>query len=260
VVTTEAHQLNGTDMMSTSCAQAHPWQDCPTTAAGEFPWTNPELKTFDRQAYCSFEPLTAYAGIECSTFGITYAEASERVLDQLRMGEQRVLENWFMTRFLANSTHTVDITPLAGAVHIVNGVGALESWLGDNYGGQGVIHAPIGTSTLFSMHRITDFAPDGECLRTLAGNSVILGAGYSANVGPIAPPGVPPVATSGEAWIYITPPMRIRRDERSLTLNRESQGVNTSMNDRRALAETTFVPEVACCKAAAIRVTLSACC
>lgn len=261
VFATDGHSLNGTDMLTTACAPAHPWQNCPTTTPGEFPWVNPAEKIFDRQGFCTFEPLTAYAGVECSTFGISYQEAGQLAMDQLVLGEQHVLETWFMTRFLANATHTVDITPGAGAVHIVNGIGILENWLGDNYGGQGVLHAPIGTASLLAMHhQVRDGVADETCLETLAGNSVVLGAGYSANVGPATPPAVPPVAASGEAWLYITPPVRIRRDERTLILNREWQGVNTSVNDRQSLAETTFVPEVACCKAAAIRVSLSACC
>jgi hypothetical protein len=36
--------------------------------------------------------------------------------------------------------------------------------------------------------------------------------------------------------------------------------VDTVVNDQRVLAESTFVTEVACCMAAAVRVTLAACC
>lgn len=258
---TDMHHLNGTDMLEVGCNTTHPWQNCPTVTSGEFPWVNPAEKVFDRVGDCSFEPVTVYAGVECSTFGISFEEAGERALVQLRLGEQYALENWFMTRFLANATHTVDLTPGAGAVHIVNGIGILESWLGTNYGGAGVLHAPIGTAALLAMHhQIRSDINDETCPETLAGNSVILGAGYAANVGPIAPPGVPPVAPAGEAWLYITPPMRIRRDTPNLVMNREWMGVNTTVNDRQSLAETTFVPEVACCKAAAVRVTLAACC
>lgn len=260
VTATDLHHLNGTDMVSTSCGEAHPWQNCPTATAGEFPWTNPVSKLFDRQGFCSFEPVTAYAGVECSTIGISFAEAGEHAMDQLRLGEQVVLENWFYTRFLANATHTVDLTPGAGAVHIVNGIGLLETWLATEYGGQGVLHAPIGTASLIAMHSQIDLMSEETCPRTLAGNSVVLGAGYSANVGPATPPAVPAVAPAGEAWLYITPPMRIRRDDRNLVMDSEWQGINTLVNDRRSLAETTFVPEVACCKAAAVRVSLSACC
>lgn len=260
VTTDDFHQLNGTDMLSSSCAGANLWQDCPATVPGDFPWTNPTSKAFDRQGYCSFAPFTATAGVECSTFGITQAEAQQRALEQLRTGEQRALETWFMTQWLANANHTTNLTPAAGAVHIVNGIGILETWLGANYGGQGVIHAPIGTASLLSMHTQIDLVTEETCPATLAGNSVILGAGYTANVGPVVPPAAPTVAPAGEAWLYITPPMRIRRDRPFITQTGDRQSVNTSTNDRRVMAETTFVPEVACCIAAAVRVSLSACC
>lgn len=261
VMATDGHQLNGTDTLPASCNTAHPWQNCPTATSGEFPWTNPASKVFDRPETCSFEPFTAYAGFECSTIGTSFEEAGALAMGQLFRGEQSALEEWFMTRWLANATHTTDLTPGAGAVHIVNGIGILESWLGTNYGGQGVIHAPIGTASLLAMHhQIRDGITDETCPETLAGNSVVLGAGYGVNVGPVALPGPPVAAPTGEAWLYITPPIRIRRDERTLVLNSEWQGVNTTVNDRRAMAETTFVAEVACCKAAAVRVSLSACC
>lgn len=260
VTATDLHHLNGTDMLAPACAAAHPWQNCPTPTAEEFPWTNPASKTFDPLEVCTFEPFTAYAGLTCATVGLTFAEVQQYAMAQLELGEQFALEEWFMTRWLANATHTVDVTPGAGAVHIVNGIGLLETWLATNYGGKGVIHVPIGVASLLGQNHQVKDRSDETCPETWAGNSVILGAGYSANVGPVALPGPPVAAPTGEAWLYITPPMRIRRDQRELTLNREWQGVNTNVNDRVSLAETTFVPEVACCKAAAVRVTLSACC
>jgi hypothetical protein len=257
VTATDLHHLNGTDMLSTSCATAHPWQDCPAPGNG---WTNPETKTFDRLEPCSFEPVTAYAGVDCATVGMTFAESREYALAQLIRGEQFTLEEWFMTRFLADATHTTDLTPGAGAVHIVNGIGLLETWLATEYGGQGIIHAPIGTASLLAMHTQVNVVTEETCPTTLAGNSLILGAGYSANLGPATPPTPPVPAPAGEAWLYITPPMRIRRDDRNVFQTGDGQAVNTNVNDRRVLAETTFVTEVACCKAAAVRVNLSACC
>lgn len=260
VTATDGHQMNGTDMVSTSCATANPWQDCPETEAGGFPWTNPAAKTFERVGTCTFEPVTAYAGAECSTIGLSFAELRERAMQQLILGEQWVLEDWFMRRFLANANHTTDLTPGAGAVHIVNGIGILESWLATNYGGQGLIHAPIGTASLLGMHYQIKGSGEEACLESWAGNGFILGAGYAANVGPAIPPAIPPVAPAGEAWLYITPPMRIRRDDRFPVPIPRELSVNTLVNDQRSLAETTFVPEVACCIAAAVRVTLAACC
>ncbi len=255
VTSTDRHQLMGTDLLPAGCGPANPWVDCPPDD-----YDNPAAKVFDRPEACSFEPVTAYAGIECSTIGMSFEELREAAVQQLVRGEQQVLEAFFMARWLADDTHTTDLTPGAGAVHIVNGVGLLETWLSTNYGGGGVIHAPIGTAALMSQNFIVPFPGGESCPETLAGNNVVLGGGYSANLGPATFPAPPVPAPEGEAWLYITPPMRIRRDVRSTPQRSVAQGINTSINDLLVLAESTFVAEVACCRAAAVRVTLSACC
>lgn len=260
VTATDGHVLNGTDLLPSSCAAANQWQNCPDPLAGDFPFTNPDSKVFDRPDSCTFAPITVYAGYECSVIGTSFEEARNAALDQLARGEQAALENYFMTQWLANANHTVDLTPAAGALHVVSGIGVLESWLAENYGGSGVLHVPAGVASLLAMHSQVSVATEEVCPTTLMGNSVILGAGYAANVGPATPPAVPAVAAAGEAWLYITPPMRIRRDDRAITQQTRQQSVDTRINDMRVLAETTFVPEVACCIAAAVRVTLSACC
>lgn len=263
ITTNDVHELNGTDLASASCSGANGWQDCPTADSNPTagPYVNPAEKTFDRPDWNSFEPVTAYAGVECSTFGISYEESQARALEQLRMGEQRVVEDFYMRRGLATMAMGNDLTPAAGALHIASGIGVLENWLANNYGGAGVIHVPAGAASLLSMNTLVDFATEETCPTTLLGNGVVLGAGYTANVGPYTAVGVPgAVAPEGEAWLYITPPVRVRRDQPMLAVTSEWQGVNTVTNDRRSLAESTFVVETACGIAAAVRVTLAACC
>jgi len=218
---------------------------------------NPTSKPFTRPGNCSFEPVTLTSGITCSTFGISFEEGQERALEQLRLGEQRALEDFFMRRWLCVNASGNDLTPVAGALSVPAGIGVLENWLAVNYGGQGVIHAPAGAAALLAHSRVVDVEP-GEAPVTLMGNCVVLGAGYAANVGPDGAGGCV-TAPAGEAWIYITPPVRVRRDARSLTITTEQQSVRSSTNDRFALAETTAVVEVACCITAAVRVSLAGC-
>lgn len=255
VTTNNVHELNGTEVPAYACGPAHPWQDCPDPADG---WTNPATKVLDRAGWCSFEPVTPYVKLDCSVVGFPFEEAQAAALDQLRLGEQFTVEEWFMRRGLSWLANGNDLTPGAGAVHIVSGIGLLETWLSANYGGQGVIHVPVGVASLLGKHH--QFDENFECLTTWAGNTVVVGGGYTANVGPALRPAAGTVAPAGEAWIYVTPPVRIRREDRHNVIDQEWQGVNTLVNDRTAVAEATFVPEVACCKAAAVRVTLSPCC
>lgn len=256
VTATDMHHLNGVDLVPATCAGANPWVDCPPDESG---WVNPDAKVFDRPESCSFDPVTVYAGYECSLVGTSFEDARRNALEQLTRGEQNALELHFMGQWLADATHTTDLTPAAGAVHIASGLGLLETWLATEYGGQGLIHAPVGTAALASRYGVVHAPGDEDCARTLAGNTVVFGGGYSANLGPALSPDVPEPAPAGEAWLYVTPPMRIRRDERNIAQAGRHQAVNTATNDIRVLAETTFVPEVACCKAAAVRIDLSAC-
>lgn len=256
VQTPNLHELNGTDMVSSHCVPAEAWQDCPEPDPITGAFVNPAEKTFTRVDACSFEPVTVEAGIECSAFGLDYDEARARALEALELGEQQVLERFFFQRGLAKYAMGNDLTPAGGAVSLCVGVGTLEAWLAANYGGTGIIHAPVVVGSMLSGNRIVDFTPDGECIRTLIGNGVVLGAGYSPNFGPYTAPLTPGAAPGpGETWLYITPAMRIRRDTRELVQRAEWQTMNTLVNDRKVMAETTFVPEVDCCIAAAIRIT-----
>lgn len=251
ITVTDPHELNGTDFLSTACGAVGQWQDCPDPL---FP--NPENKTFDRPVQCSFEPVTLYAGITCSTFGLSFEEGQAAALEQLALGEQRGLEDFFMRRWLCTNADGNDLTPAAGALSVAAGVGALENWLANNYGGTGVIHVPAGAAALMSHATLVDFVTSGNgSPRTLMGNCLVLGAGYAANLGPDGAGGCV-VAPAGEAWLYITPPVRVRRDTAFLATTTEAQSVRSATNDRFALAESTFVVEVACCKAAAVRVKL----
>jgi hypothetical protein len=263
----DMHQLLGTDLTAMSCGTVGQWQDCPTADSSPAGlWVNPVGgKTFDRPESLTFEPVTLFAGVECSTFGITQEEGQARALEQLRLGEQRALEDWFMKRWLSQAATGNDLTPVAGPLSYTAGVGVLENWLATTYGGLGVIHVPAGAAAGMSHSRIVNI-PDSCQVeicspRTLMGNCVVLGAGYAANIGATVPPAtVGTVAPAGQGVIYITPPIRIRRDERMLTTTSEQQSIRAVTNDRFVLAESTFVIEVACPEAAMVRVDLSSCC
>jgi len=251
----DVHELNGTDTAPQGCGPATLWQDCPEAGNG---WTNPVTKPFDRMDSCTFEPFTATKGLVCSMIGTDQDEMDAAALEALRLGEQFAVEEWFMRRGLSWMANGNDLTPGAGALHVVSGIGALETWLAENYGGTGTIHVPVGVASLLGKNHQLD--PHRNCPTTWAGNTVVYGGGYSVNVGPVAQPGAGAEAPAGEAWIYITPPVRIRRSPRELAGGSVPVSPDVTVNDIYAEAEATFVAEVACCTAAAVRVTLSACC
>lgn len=240
---TDVHELLGTDYVPRSCAEAHDWEWCP-----EEPPDPPAEKLADRPGFCSAAPVTIYAQATCNPISWPYSEAVDHVRETLRMGEQRALEEWFMREVLCDIGE--DLTPVAGALSIAQGVGALEDWLGTQYGGQGVIHVPAGAAALLGCCNVVHLE-DGNP-RTLLGNCVVMGSGYSLNSGP--PDCLP--ADPGEAWLYATSPVRIRQEAPVIVPGTDAESVRITTNDRNVIAERGFVVEIACCRAAGVRVTL----
>lgn len=255
VVTGSVHEMNGTDSLALACGSTGLWYQCDATPGSPTP-DNPAAKTFDRPTAAVYEPVSVYAGLTCSTFGFSFDEGQVAVLEQLSLGEQRALESFYMERVLCGYAAGNDLTPAAGALSSTVGIGLLESWLATNYGGVGVLHVPIGAAAMLGRDRIVNEFGDPTGLRTLAGNCVVLGGGYSANLGPATPGPGCEVADAGEMWIYITPPVRVRRSDPVLVAANEGQSVRSATNDRFALAESAFVVETACPIAAAVRVVI----
>ena len=135
---TDVHQLNGTDLRAAGCGGIGLWQDCAPQSTP--PFVNPASKTFHRPEPCTFEPITVTSGVECSVFGESWEEAQLRALEQLRLGESRGLEGFFMERWLCPTAAANDLTPVAGALSVTTGIGVLENWLATEYGGRGVLH------------------------------------------------------------------------------------------------------------------------
>lgn len=244
VEATDVHQMLGTIHRSVSGAGTAPWEWCPP-APGQ-----PATKGFTRAATCEASPVTVYAGVECSAIGFSFDEATTLASATLELGASRALEEWYMRNVLC--TDSVDLTPAAGALSVAQAVSVLENWLGVNYGGEGVLHAPAGAGAQFS--RDTLAMPEwcgGDlcCIRTLTGNSVVLGSGYSVNVGPPDCTAAP----AGEMWLYVTGPLRIRRDAPNVLPENNGQAINPRTNDLRALVEQTYVIESAICISAAVR-------
>lgn len=240
-----SHELLGTDWQDVSCADAHPFQWCEDPPPDPLP-----EKEFARPQTCTAAPVTIYAGGECNPIGRTYQEAVRSAREALRMGEQRALEEFLMLDVLCPLAAANDLTPAEGAVSIAQGVAALEGWLGEFYGGTGVLHVPAGAAALLGCCNVVHLV-DGNA-RTLMGNCVVMGSGYGVNVGP---PDCTP-APAGEAWLYVTGPIRVRREGVFLVPDSDAESVRIATNDRFVLAERTFVVEIACCQAAAVRVTL----
>ncbi|MFI0975282.1 cupin [Streptomyces californicus] len=240
----DTHELLGIEWLALGCCPVNVWRDpCleDESPGDESPGARPR-KQFCRPATEHADPITVYAGAECSTIGWTYAEARGHAGAPLALGEQEAVEAGFWTSKLAMTA--VDLTPAAVRLGqaALQGVATLEGCLAESYGGRGVLHVPAGAAALLGCCNLLSEDPATGNLRTLAGNCAIIGAGYSAmNTGP---GGIP--AEPGTAWLYITGPVVIRRGPAETIPDRPGPSVNTRNNDREVLVERTYVVGTTC--------------
>lgn len=241
----DVHELLGIEWLALGCSPVRDWQDpcLDDESPGEESPGAPAAKVFDRPELEHAEPIHVYAGAECSTLGWTYEEARAHAEASLALGEQQAVEAAFWRDRLAVEGQPV--TP-AGPVNIAAGLAALEGCLAEQYGGVGTIHVPAGAAALLGCCNLVREDPATGTLRTLAGNCVVIGAGYSAmNTGPGNVPADP-----GTAWLYATGPLVIRRGPVE-TIPDRAASVNIRTNDRRVLVERTYVVATTCVTCAA---------
>ena len=238
----DVHELLGTEWLALGCCPVKVWRDpcLDDESPGDESPGAPAQKEFCRPETEHAEPITVYAGAECSSLGWSYAEARAHAEASLALGEQEAVEAGFWSSKLA--MEATDLTPAEGPVNIAQGVAALEGCLAESYGGRGVLHVPAGAAAILGCCNLVHEDPASGNLRTLAGNGVIIGAGYSAmNTGPGNLP-----AGAGTAWLYITGPVVIRRGPADTVPDQPGPSVNTRTNDRRVLVERTYVVGTTC--------------
>ncbi|WP_258314602.1 cupin [Streptomyces sp. Act143] len=234
----DEHELLGVEWMALGCCPVEVWND-PCVGTDESPGA-PTQKQFCRPTTEHADPITVYAGAECATMGWSYAEARQHAEASLELGEQEAVELGFWTNTLAATA--TDLTPAAGPVDMAQGVAALEGCLAEQYGGVGVLHVPAGAAALLGCCNVVQRDPGGGPPTTLAGNCVVIGAGYStANTGPGNIPADP-----GTAWLYITGPVVVRRGPAMTVPDQPGPSINYRTNTQRVLVERTYVVATTC--------------
>ncbi|MYR63709.1 cupin [Streptomyces sp. SID625] len=235
---TDEHELLGVEWLALGCSPVNVWND-PCVGADESPGAS-TTKEFARPITEHADPITVYAGAECSTIGWSYAEARAQAEAALELGQQEAVELGFWTNTLARTAE--DLTPAAGPVNIAQGVAALEGCLAEQYGGVGVLHVPAGAAALLGCCAVVQRDLAGGSPTTLAGNCAVIGAGYStANTGPGNIPAAP-----GTAWLYITGPVVVRRGPAMTIPDQPGPSIAYRTNTQRVLVERTYVVATTC--------------
>lgn len=199
--------------------------------------------------------FTAYEEIDCSPIGF-YDDAEAKAIDALTRSEMRQVEAAFWTGRAGNQQvvwphlaavsplievdgtvlQTAAVTGVGVVVDPVEGLGILEGQLADCYDGVGIIHLPAKLVSALKGKGLIE--RQGAQLRTIAGNLIAVGAGYSGT----GPSGQ---TTTGALWAYATGAVFGYRSEiRSFPAQ---QSFDRNVNTVKAIAERTYVLGWDCC-------------
>jgi hypothetical protein len=176
--------------------------------------------------------VTVFAVFDCSAVGRDVNAAAQLAKMKLDYAAPRALEHAIWTgkdsagaSITGQALASTDTDDLSGgaAVDPVKALGRLEKWIGDNYAGQGVVHAPRDVSATFDRFQL--HSTSGGKKVTGLGTAVALGQGYDGS----GPDGT--AAPGDQSWLYATPAVMVRQGDDVLVpdtehaLNRSSNGL-----------------------------------
>lgn len=244
----------------------------PGIVSGQCPTLPEQRKTAVRGYGTNYaDAFAVYAGWECSTGGLTLSEAWDNAEELLERNWWRTLERAFWLgvdqddnpiRTTLASSEVTDLTPFDGALEISSGVAKLESFAGDCFDCEPIIHANRGIGT-YLQERGLLLREDGMQTLAATGTRVALGGGY-----PISGPSPTESGESGaeeladgEAWLYVTGSVKITHSNTFFTppKNDLAGAVDREVNDITIFAERFAAFQLGCC-VGAVRVNLTGCC
>lgn len=179
-------------------------------------------------------PFIVYDGMACASLGL--AEVSPAAENKFAQREQWWVEQTFEQAVLHVGTDTIGP---ASPVSITYGLGLLEDAIADRYGGIGTIHVARELAAVLTSHQVV--RRDGARLRSPLDNVYAFGAGYSTD----GPDGTP--APAGQAWMYATGPVTVRRSEVQVR-----EQFDQRKNTRIALAERSYAITADCLRVAVL--------
>ncbi|MEV4705458.1 hypothetical protein [Actinoplanes sp. NPDC049316] len=218
--------------------------DAPAAAlAPDVPGPRPpmELEADVEMAHAG-PPIRLYTGLVSALPG--REDLIEQARQKLTLIEQQSVEHYAWTGEAGNRPRLADPSTevLGGSAQprdVLTGVGLLEAFISDRTGSIGVLWAPRFTASQLTGAQLTRV----EGPRTVAplGNPIVFA--HTSGVGPDGQ-----VPASGEAWLYATGPVMVRRGPVSLpTL---PQALSTVNNEVFAVAQRPYLVGWGCAQAA----------
>lgn len=264
---TDPHWQNGVTWPERCGGASTVYDECiAVTGTGGTPAAAGPLSANVTQLYRGATPFTVQAGFSCSPVGQDLA--LDKGAEALARMEAYQTSRAFWTGFAgetADGTDQVTVFPhlasnatlddpqsirlqtaasplVTGGEDAAVALGSIESSLVACYGGQGVIHIPYSALPTFVARGLVRV--EGDTLRTVAGNLVVPGVGYTGS----SPAGAAPAA--GTAWIYATGAVFGFRSD---VFIREFPGTfDRAENTVRMLASRTYLFGFECCHYAAL--------
>lgn len=234
--------LNGIEYIPASCGSAKlHMRDCLPDPDADlaFDGTIPGMITA--------HPITVYNDFKCKL--LTDEERLKYAREALAGGEQTAIERalWSDVSLIEDSPSPrlmgaqTDVLT-ADAVSLVTGISMLERELRENYGGVGVIHAPV---------EVAGPAAKEQQIRWEQSKPVTtLGTRYSFGAYPNSDK-TGAIAAEGTAWLVGTGAVNLRRSETKMVGN-FAESVDPITNEIHALAERTYVVAWECVTAAVL--------
>ena len=205
-------------------------------------------------------PFTVYTEVDCSPPGF-WDSADDKIAQAMAMAEGPEVETVLWTgsvagtgngqypHLAANATVTdssvlapVTLQTATGTVtgstilDVVEGLGRLEAALLACAKGTGFIHVTPVVLELMAAWRLVELR--GGQLYTMAGNRVVVGAGYTGS----APDGTSAV---GSQWMYATGPLFGYRS--AVRTFDKATGLDRNVNTLKLIVERTYVVAYDCC-------------
>lgn len=203
--------------------------------------------------------FSIFGGVATGSLGHTPEEWRERAVGIVELAGQHAVESALWTgQAGALPALNAAATPLviagqanttAAAVDMVTAVALMEKYLGANYAGRGVIHAPrTAVAYMEWLQQIKHEDDRPEQLTTKLGTRFAFGAGYDGT-GPSAV--APPAATTANQyfWMYVTGQVMLLKGD-IVTPATFGEALNRSTNQVALLAEQPWLVAVDCLKAA----------
>lgn len=188
-------------------------------------------------------PFVVIASSVCGTVGQSIAEVEGRVRRRLQLKEGWGVERAFwggnvnVPGYLqSNAVATLTATATGG---VTAALSKLEQALADSYGLPGLIHARPKMASYMSNAGLIRW--EGGTAKTLRGNTIVFGDGYSGE----GPAGEDPIADGSTEWMYASGRVVIWRDSEAFVPPLR-QVFDRTKNQQYALAERTYALGVEC--------------